>query len=136
MSSLHSSFFQTIDAAMLWLVMFKTFLNPLSTTALPSCRPDVISAMLSSLSACSFSLTLTWPGLPVDPQFEKSTLSIFHFPLSLCVCACVRACVRACARARACTCVCVCVCVCVRTACVRVCVCVCVCVEKNVREAV
>ena len=34
----------------------------LSTSALPSCRPDSISAMLASLSACSFPLTPAWPG--------------------------------------------------------------------------
>ena len=51
--------------SMLWcsgLSMFSKFLKPLSTSALPSCRPDVISAVLASLSACSFPLTPACPG--------------------------------------------------------------------------
>ena len=46
--------------SMLWcsgLSMFRKFLKPLSTSVLPSCRPDVISAVLASLSARSFPLT-------------------------------------------------------------------------------
>ena len=46
--------------SMLWcsgLSMFRKFLKPRSTSALPSCRPDVIFAVLASLSACSFPLT-------------------------------------------------------------------------------
>ena len=39
------------------LSMFRKFLKPLSTYALPSSRPDVISAVLASLSAHSFPLT-------------------------------------------------------------------------------
>ena len=35
---------------------------PLSTSALPSCTPDVISAVLASLSARSFPLTPACPG--------------------------------------------------------------------------
>ena len=36
--------------------------KPLCTSALPSCRPDVISAVLASLSAHSFPLTPAYPG--------------------------------------------------------------------------
>ena len=42
--------------------MLRIFLKPQSTSALPSCRPDVISAMLASLSARSFPLTPACPG--------------------------------------------------------------------------
>ena len=52
-SFLHSSFLQAIRAVML---------KPLNTSSLPSCRPDVISAVLASLSACSFPLTPACPG--------------------------------------------------------------------------
>ena len=51
--------------SMLWcsgLSMLRKFLKPLSTSALPSCRPDVISAVLVSLSARSFQLTPACPG--------------------------------------------------------------------------
>ena len=51
--------------SMLWcsgLSMFREFLKPRSTSTQPSCRPDVISAVLASLSARSFSLTLACPG--------------------------------------------------------------------------
>ena len=41
--------------------MFRKFLKPLSTSVLPSCRPDVVSAVLASLSACSFPLTPACP---------------------------------------------------------------------------
>ena len=34
--------------------MFRKFLKPLSTSALPSCRPVVISAVLASLPACLY----------------------------------------------------------------------------------
>ena len=56
--------------SMLWcsgLSMFRKFLKPLSTSALPSRRPDVISPVLASLSARSFP---TDSGMPrtVDPQ--------------------------------------------------------------------
>ena len=40
--------------SMLWCSgqsMFRKFLKPLSTSALPSCRPDMISAVLARLSA-------------------------------------------------------------------------------------
>ena len=48
-SFLHSSFLQAINA-----VMLRKFLKSLSTSALPSCRPDVISAVLASfLLVCS-----------------------------------------------------------------------------------
>ena len=39
------------------LSMFRKFLKPRSTSALPNCRPDVIYAVLASLSARSFPLT-------------------------------------------------------------------------------
>ena len=39
------------------LSMFRKFLKPRSASALPSCRPDAISAVLASLSARSFPLT-------------------------------------------------------------------------------
>ena len=51
--------------SMLWcscLSVLRKFLKPLSTSALPSCRPDVISAVLASLSARSFPLTPACPG--------------------------------------------------------------------------
>ena len=55
--------------SVLWrpgLSMLRKFLKPLSISALPSCRSDMISAVLASLSARSFPLTLTtyifWPG--------------------------------------------------------------------------
>ena len=40
----------------------RKFLKPQNTSALPSCRPDVISAVLASLSAHSFPLTPACPG--------------------------------------------------------------------------
>ena len=60
---LHSSFLQAINAVMLWPVdvQEKNF-KPLSTSALPSCRPDVISAMLASLTARLFPQTLECSG--------------------------------------------------------------------------
>ena len=51
--------------SMLWcsgLSMFTMLLKPLSTSALPSCRPDVISDVLASLSVSSFPLTPACPG--------------------------------------------------------------------------
>ena len=51
--------------SMLWyfgLSMFTKFLKPRSIPALPSCRPDVIFAVLASLSARSFPLTPACPG--------------------------------------------------------------------------
>ena len=51
--------------SMLWCsgpFMFRKFLKPRSTFALPSCRPDVISAVHASLSARSFSHTPACPG--------------------------------------------------------------------------
>ena len=51
--------------SMLWcsgLSVLRKFLKPLSTSALPSYRPDVISAVLASLSARSFPLTPACPG--------------------------------------------------------------------------
>ena len=59
-SFLHSSFLQAINAEMLWPVHVQNFLT--STSALPSCRPDVIFAVLASLSARSFSVTPACPG--------------------------------------------------------------------------
>ena len=56
------SFLQAISAVMLRPVHVLKFLNPLSTSVLPSCRPDVVSAVLASLSACSFPLTRACPG--------------------------------------------------------------------------
>ena len=50
--------------SMLWcsgLSMLRKFLKPLSTSTLPSCRPDVISPVLASISARSFPLTPAWP---------------------------------------------------------------------------
>ena len=44
------------------LFMFPKFLKPRSTSALPSCRPDVISAVLASISACPFPQTPACPG--------------------------------------------------------------------------
>ena len=52
--------------SMLWcsgLSMFRKFLKPRSTSALPSCRSDGMSAVLASLSARSFPLTPTCPEL-------------------------------------------------------------------------
>ena len=46
--------------AMLWssgLSAFRKFLKPLNTSALPSCRPDVIFAVFASLAARSFPLS-------------------------------------------------------------------------------
>ena len=43
------------------LSIFVKFPKPLSTCALPSCRPDVISAVLASLSARSFPETQACP---------------------------------------------------------------------------
>ena len=51
--------------SMLWcsgLPMFLKFLKPLSASALPSCRPDVMSAVLASQSARPFPLTPVCPG--------------------------------------------------------------------------
>ena len=45
-SFLHSYFLQAISAVILWPVHALKFFKPLSTSALPSCRPDVISARL------------------------------------------------------------------------------------------
>ena len=44
------------------LSMFRKFLKPLSTSALPSCRPDVMSVVLASLFSCPFPLTPACPG--------------------------------------------------------------------------
>ena len=47
--------------SVLWfsdLSMFRKFLKPLSTSALPSCRPDVISCVLDTLSQCMSAFTL------------------------------------------------------------------------------
>ena len=57
-SFLHSSFLQAVNAVMLWLVRVEKSLKPLSTSALPSCRPDVISAVVASLSARSLPRTV------------------------------------------------------------------------------
>ena len=43
-------------------VMFRKFLEPLSTSALPSYRPGVVFAVLASLSGCTFHLTPAWLG--------------------------------------------------------------------------
>ena len=48
-SFLHSSFLQSFSAVMLWLVHIEKFLKPVSTTALSSCRPGVMSAVFASL---------------------------------------------------------------------------------------
>ena len=68
-SFLHSSFLQAISAVMLLsvhvqkvpLMLLSVHVQKVSqvsnTSALPSCRPDVISTVLSSLSAHSFPLT-------------------------------------------------------------------------------
>ena len=51
--------------SMLWcsdLSMFRKFLTPLTTSALPSCRPVVLSAVLANPAACSFRQTMAWPG--------------------------------------------------------------------------
>ena len=61
-SFLHSSFLQVISAVMLWPVYVKNVPKSLSTSALPSCRPDVICAVLASLSTRSFPLTPACPG--------------------------------------------------------------------------
>ena len=42
--------------------LMRKFLKPRSTSAMPSCRPDVIFAVLASLSARSFPLTPACPG--------------------------------------------------------------------------
>ena len=44
------------------LYMFRKFLKHRSTSALPSCRPDISPAALVSLSARSFQLTPACPG--------------------------------------------------------------------------
>ena len=46
-SFLHYPFLQAINAVMLCLSMLRKFLKPLSTSALPSCTPDVISRVPS-----------------------------------------------------------------------------------------
>ena len=61
-SFLQSSFLRAINALMLWLVRVEKVPQPWSTSALPSCRPDVISDVLASLSASSFPLTPACPG--------------------------------------------------------------------------
>ena len=55
----------SLRRSMLWcsgLSVLWKFVKPRSTSALPSCRPDVISAVLASLSARSISLTPASPG--------------------------------------------------------------------------
>ena len=57
--------------SVLWcsgLFMFKQFLKPLSTSALPNRRPDVMFAVLASLSALSFPLPQACPAGAVHPQ--------------------------------------------------------------------
>ena len=49
--------------------MFRKFLKPLSTSALPSCRPDVISAVFASL-ICAFIPTDF--GMPRAVDIQKS----------------------------------------------------------------
>ena len=58
-SFLHSSFLQAVNAVMLWPIHVQKVPQSRSTSALQSCRPDVISAVLASLSARSFPLTPT-----------------------------------------------------------------------------
>ena len=69
--------------SMLWcsgLSVLRKFLKPRSTSALPSCRPDVISAVLASLSARSFPLTPACPGLEThDRQHISSVCSTFLY---------------------------------------------------------
>ena len=65
--------------SMLWcsgLSMLRKFLKPLSTSALPSCRPEVISAVLVSLSAHSFPLTLACPGQQIHRSLCSYRLRI------------------------------------------------------------
>ena len=62
------------------LPMFRKFLKPRSTSALPSCRPDVICTVLASLSARSFPLTPACLGQQMveyhdTPGKEQVTLS-------------------------------------------------------------
>ena len=59
--STHLSFKRSV----LWcsgLSMFRKFLKHLGTSTLPSCRPDVVSAVFAGLSARSFPLTSACPG--------------------------------------------------------------------------
>ena len=59
--STHLSFRQIL----MWcssLSMFRMLLEPVGTSALPSCRPDMTSAVLASLCACSYPPTLAQPG--------------------------------------------------------------------------
>ena len=61
-SFLHSLSF---SRSVLWCSfqsLFRKFLKPLSTFALPNCRPDGMSALLASLPVRLFPLTLAWPG--------------------------------------------------------------------------
>ena len=71
---LHSSFLQRISAVMRWLPTFRMFLKSLSTSALLSYKPDVISAVLANLSARSFPLTTPCPG----QQIHRSRCSQKH----------------------------------------------------------
>ena len=59
--------------------MFRKFLKPRSTSALPGCRPDVISAVLASLSARSDPLT---PACP--EQLMHSSLCSRRLSMAVC----------------------------------------------------
>ena len=59
--------------------LFRKLLTPLSTSALLSCRPDVIPAALASFSAGSFPLTPACPG-------QKIHRSLWSLRLCIAVC--------------------------------------------------
>ena len=59
----------------------ENILHHYSTSVLPNCRSVVISAVLASRSACSFPLTLAWPGQLIHCSF-CSHGSWLHQPTS------------------------------------------------------
>ena len=75
-SFLHSCFLQAINAVMLWPVHVQKVLKPRSASALVSCRPDIISAVIASLSARSFPLTPACPGQLIHRSLCSRRLSM------------------------------------------------------------
>ena len=83
-SFLHSSFLQAIDTVMLQPVHVRKFLKPLNASALPSCKSDVMSAVLASLSDSSF------PRTPaVDPRSIQDSTFCSRFVEFVRMTACV-----------------------------------------------
>ena len=69
------SFFQMIDTVMTCPCLSqKMRLKPFITSAVQSCRAVVMFALISSLPACSFLLTLVWQGQQTHNSFDSQAL--------------------------------------------------------------